>query len=226
MINITYIYLIENIDNDLYKVYIGKTKNLKSRRNSHKRTYGEYITYTVIDQIDSIDRNQWEPLESYWIRQFKCWDFNVVNQNEGGGGSSTRTITWGDKISKANKGKSKPSEFSDKLKQSYLDNDVKTSMCKPRIDKSNFARTEEVKHRISKSMLELNIKRSSETNIQIIAKLNKPIVQYDTSGNYIQEFKSIKQASELLKINESGICNCCKNKQKTAKGFIFKYKNS
>lgn len=54
----------------------------------------------------------------------------------------------------------------------------------------------------------------------------KPILQYDLQGNFIKEWKSIKEASSELKINSSSIGNCI-NKRKyylTAGGFIWKYK--
>ena len=86
MINITQIYLITNIDNDPNKVYIGKTKNPKTRKNKHKLTYGNQITFDIIDEINSLNVIDWKPLESYWIEQFKAWNFNVINKNIGGNG--------------------------------------------------------------------------------------------------------------------------------------------
>ena len=80
----TYIYLVENCYGDPNTVYIGKT--IKSRKQAHKLTYGQQIEYTIIDQIDSLDHRDWEPIESYWIEQFKQWGFIILNQNNGGGG--------------------------------------------------------------------------------------------------------------------------------------------
>jgi len=86
MINITYIYLIENIDNDPYKVYIGKTTTPRVRELSHRRKFGLNITYNIIDQIESTDKKIWKPIETMWIQTFKNWEFQIVNKNEGGGG--------------------------------------------------------------------------------------------------------------------------------------------
>jgi hypothetical protein len=91
MINITYIYLIENIDNDPYKVYIGKSKSIDSRKYNHKTTYGNNITFTIIEEILSVSKHKWKPLESYWIEQFRYWGFKVMNKNKGGGGIEFRT---------------------------------------------------------------------------------------------------------------------------------------
>jgi hypothetical protein len=98
MINITYIYLITGIDNSPYKVYIGKTKNFQNRKNNHRTTYGFNIECNVIDEVHSLNRKDWEPLESYWIQQFKAWGFTIMNKNKGGGGIEYRTKDIADKI--------------------------------------------------------------------------------------------------------------------------------
>jgi hypothetical protein len=89
MINITYIYLVENCFNDPNKVYIGKTKNPRNRKWDHQKTYGKNIEYTIIDQVDSLEHKVWKPIETMWIQSFMIWGFDVVNlRKEGGNGSS------------------------------------------------------------------------------------------------------------------------------------------
>jgi len=56
-----------------------------------------------------------------------------------------------------------------------------------------------------------------------VEKNKKSIFSIDNDGN-TQEFDSIKEASIKLGIGEGAICNCLKGRQKTTKGFIFKYK--
>ena len=80
---ITKIYLIENIEPNTNKVYIGKT--IDSRKSAHKSKYGPQIKYTYIDGVNSLSYNDWEPLETYWIEQFKQWGFDVVNKRGKGG---------------------------------------------------------------------------------------------------------------------------------------------
>ena len=55
-------------------------------------------------------------------------------------------------------------------------------------------------------------------------KLYIPVVQFSTEGMYIKEWQSIKEAGEVLKIDKSGIGQCCKGRLKTSGGFIWKYK--
>lgn len=51
----------------------------------------------------------------------------------------------------------------------------------------------------------------------------KTIIQYDIDMNKINEFKSQKEASNILHISHSSINQCCLHKQKTAGGFIFSF---
>lgn len=52
------------------------------------------------------------------------------------------------------------------------------------------------------------------------------INQLDKDGNLIREWDSIKEAAQTMKIDKASISKCCKNKQKTCNGFIWKYKQN
>jgi hypothetical protein len=57
--------------------------------------------------------------------------------------------------------------------------------------------------------------------------LGKQIIQYDLQMNKIRDFSCIKDASDSLNITQSGnIVKCCKNKIKTAYGYIWRYATS
>lgn len=95
---ITYIYLITNIDGDTNAVYVGKTKNL-SRERDHKCKFGKQVEFTIIDQVNTLARTHWQPLETYWIAQFKAWGFRVVNvKKQGGSGVEYHTEITKNKI--------------------------------------------------------------------------------------------------------------------------------
>lgn len=49
------------------------------------------------------------------------------------------------------------------------------------------------------------------------------IGQYDKEGNLIATFKSLREASQKLNINENGIGNVLHNRAKTCGGFIWKF---
>jgi hypothetical protein len=194
MINITYIYLIEGIDNSPYKVYIGKTKNPQMRKYLHQYKYGN-IKYSIIDQIESDDHNDWKPLESYWIYQFRVWGFEVVNKNNGGGGPVFRTEEQKQKISKAKLGHKVSEET--RLKMSISNSKPKPPGFGDKLKKPNT----------------------------VPAPYCKPLLQYDKQGNFLREWSSGKEVNEILKINRASLSNVLKGKNKTAGGFIWCYKH-
>ena len=50
---------------------------------------------------------------------------------------------------------------------------------------------------------------------------NKPILQFDLDGNFIREWECTADVGKKVKDN---ICHCLKGNQKTAYGYIWKYK--
>lgn len=64
-------------------------------------------------------------------------------------------------------------------------------------------------------------------DVEIIAQeiKNQPrkVVQYDMQGNYIQTFSSISEASQITKINSTGIIKVCQNNGYSAGGFRWTY---
>jgi hypothetical protein len=61
---------------------------------------------------------------------------------------------------------------------------------------------------------------------EVIAKRKVPVIQYDIQGNFIKEWQGAIDVQKALGISHVDICSCCKGRQKTAKGFTWKYKNS
>lgn len=53
---------------------------------------------------------------------------------------------------------------------------------------------------------------------------NKIVYQYDLGGNFIKEYKSVREASRQLSISHANITRCCNQIVKHASGFIFSYK--
>jgi hypothetical protein len=81
-------------------------------------------------------------------------------------------------------------------------------------------------------------KRSEETKQQIseshkgkkvtLPKNNpltsKVVLQYNKNGDFIKEWVSLREVERQLNIPSGNITACCKNKVKSAGGFIWKYK--
>ena len=53
----------------------------------------------------------------------------------------------------------------------------------------------------------------------------KKVGQYTKEGTLINVYDGVRLAEENTKINNTSICNCCKGKQKTAGGFVWRYVN-
>lgn len=198
--NNTRIYLVTNCYGDPNKVYIGKEKQpcKKTRKYYHCKVFGQQIEFDYIDQINGWDKKNWEPLESYWIEQFKAWGFEVLNKNKGGSGPSFQTEEIKLKLRKP-----KPPIFSEKMK-------------KPRT--SDFKKGPE-----HKWYGKIRGPRSYEHNILLSKAHYKPILQYDLKGNFIKEWINVVSAINLM---GGDIVACLKGRQKTSCGFIWKYKDN
>ena len=199
---ITHIYLIENIEENSNKVYIGKTKdsNKHNRKQAHKQKFGKQIIFTIIDQINSLHHTEWKPIETYWINQFKAWGFIVLNKNNGGGG---------------------PEYFKEdqifKIKN-HPTRGLKISLNKERSNKISIA----LKGNKKSSIHKINLSKAKQ-GISCPHKW-KPILQYDKSNSYINEYSSLKQASDYLNINYQNLYKHLQGYSKSIGGYIFKYK--
>ena len=55
-------------------------------------------------------------------------------------------------------------------------------------------------------------------------RLSRKILQYSKSGEFIREWQSAAEVERELNINHSNIADCCKDKRKSAGGFVWRYK--
>ena len=96
----TKIYLVRGCYGDWNNVYIGKTINKKSRKNDHKRKYGDGIEYNILETIQGTNKKLWKPRETYWINYYKNLGFIVLNsQMKGGSGVEYHSTETKQKIS-------------------------------------------------------------------------------------------------------------------------------
>ena len=59
----------------------------------------------------------------------------------------------------------------------------------------------------------------------VIYSKGKKVNQYDKNNNFIKTWNSIADVKRTLDINSSLIVRCCKNRKKSAGGYIWKYSN-
>lgn len=67
--------------------------------------------------------------------------------------------------------------------------------------------------------------RYSDSNLEIrpLPPYRAPIDQFTKEGDYISTYPTIREASRITKIHESGIGNCIKGRAKTAGGYVWKF---
>ena len=59
--------------------------------------------------------------------------------------------------------------------------------------------------------------------IRTVETKSHPIGQYTLDGHKIATYRSARTAEELLKLNNTGIYNCCNGKTKQFAGYLWKY---
>lgn len=101
------------LNNHIYEA--NKTPNL-NKRTKWVASCSE-VKYIILDKVLKSEAIFWE---KYWISQIKSWGFELVNSNNGGGGSLSKSKEFSDWLSRRNEGNkyrlgSKHSDESKKL---------------------------------------------------------------------------------------------------------------
>jgi len=240
---VTKIYLVTNCYGDPNKVYVGKTNN--TRKPVHVKTFGKQIKYDYIDEVNSLDYKDWEPLETFWIQYFKYLGFEIQNKKmKGGNGTNFHTNKSKLDISKAIKGIKRSQETRNKISSGKKNHSCYNNEWKLKISKNKmgFKHTEETKTKMSlsakgkifsqesrekMSKTKLGIKKSQSTKIKIGLNNSKPVEQYTKSGELIKIWNNAYEASQALGQHDgSSISLCCRGKRKSTKGYLWKFKKT
>jgi len=199
---------IYKIINPRGKVYIGQSVNIERRNieyfklkcKNQPKLYYSFQKYGVENhQFEIIEECTVEKLnekEIYWGTHYGVLGDDGLNLRLGNANGLCSEKTK-QKISKSQKG-----------------------------NKNHLGKFHSYKTKVLMSDTKKGIKYSKERDLKISKAHIKPIFQYDLQDNFIKEWPSIKEAK--LHFNKSkdnpGIVYCCQGKQKTAYGFIWKYK--
>jgi group I intron endonuclease len=105
------------------------------------------------------------------------------------------------KMSLAHQGKKTPHDVIQKMKESYKN------------------RTEESKLKTIQSVKSIPPEKREEMKLNTIKK----VFQFTLDKKLIQEFPSIQLASKLTGVRHDSISQCCRGKNKTAGGFIWRF---
>jgi hypothetical protein len=195
-----YIYVLERNN---VPFYIGKTINITHRLWEHKKK--KSADYSFI--IDIVNEDEWKFWEEHYISLFKSWGFDLENKNNGGGGpprgagkgvpihSEEQKKKW----SEERKGKPKYQPTGIKHKKGYTFNKTKIHSNK------GIPLTEEHKQKCAEGK-------------------HKSVLIYDKNNNLIKECQSIEETALFLQCSKGNVSQNLKEKTKTCKGYILKYK--
>ena len=174
--------------------YIGKSISVKNRLYVHKLKYGNDIQMEILDIV-----YDWKFWESFYISLYKSWGFILKNKNKGGGGLTYHTTETKNKISEILKG--------------HISHNK---------GKKGKSHTEEYKLYMSK--LYKNRKLPDEQKKWILDNLAKRVLQFDLNNIFLKEYESIDSACNINNIHRSHMVSVLTHKSKTAKKYIWLYK--
>lgn len=208
------------------KIYIGQSINIKQRKqsysyfNSYKKSIGPKLFNSlkkysfenhIFEIIEECSIEQLNEREIYWKKYY----LNILNNNwkqvlfcelyDRGGGPKSDQTKFKQSISQKLH-LSKP-EIKEKRKIN-----CKIAANKPGVQEKAVANTDWNKREVNR-MLSMDY-----------SKLKKSILQYDLQNNFIKEWLGFINIKKELNFDSSLIRKSCKNSQKTAYGFKWKYK--
>jgi len=206
----TYIYTLSD-ENEIR--YIGKTKFLNKRNNSHihesnhKKTYKEKWINSVLSNggkiimevLDVCNDEKSNSVEIYWISQFKSWGFNLVNGTDGGeGGSPMLGKRHSDltKFKMSKTAKNKPNNIGGWNKGLKMSDEFKE-----KISQATKGRivSDEIKLKISKSLKGKKKKPMSEETKLKISQKKKGLTSPNKGNKYSDEKKRQMSESKIGK---------------------------
>jgi len=230
------VYCIENIENN--KKYIGSSKHVYKRRNSHfnelkrgkhkniklQRSYDKHgrdkFVFYIIEVIDSeiklIEREQ------FYIDKIKPeYNINLIANSSLGVKRSDETK---EKVRQANLGLKHP-EWRNKIKGKAQGGENHWTNKKVFSDKSKEKMSNTHKELYKNGYVSpLKGKKKTKEQIDNHRKtISKTVIQYDLNGVFIKEWLNCYECQEEGFI-PSCINKCCNDKRKTHNKFIWKFK--
>ena len=245
--NIRYVGKANNLKDRLRrhigKYYLNLEINYKNNWIKSELSKGNKI---LINELELVDESNWIEREKYWIEQLKQWGFKLVNTTIGGEGILlTKEIIKKRSETKIQNNSETKKEIIEKYQIQNKENiwfAVRICpICKESIKyesnkkSSLFAnlRRAEREQRSCNSCKSKGIKNyfyGKKLNDGKIKqeRYGTKILQFDLDNNLINEFNSIREASEKTGIDRKSISNCSKGikSYNTTGGYKFKRKEN
>lgn len=205
-------------------LYMGSGKIWKRHLKKHNLIAKDIDTEIIFEtnKLDDLIKIGIELSIKYNIVESKQWA-NLRIEN-GDGGDTSKYIDYSKKSFKdsnrskhLNTFKNKEEEIKIRLERSS------------KIDYMNPERLKKIKENTDWKSWGEAIKNRNTDYSKFLSKVHnknkKEILQFDLDGKLIDEFKSSIDASNELKIGVGGIRHCLTGRNKTAHGYVWKYKN-
>lgn len=234
------------------RCYIGSAVNVKIREREHfsdlklnkhpnrhlQRAYNKYgfekFVFKILEVVDGkdilVEREQFY-LDTILYAQDFIKRLNSKFKRLGFNLSPTAYSTLGFRFNKKQKKNISKSKKGIKTGEQSLETILKKSgknhwTTRSKLSNKSIIKIKKTLAKYYKENISVNKgkKKSKKTKDKISSKLMIPVMQYDKNGNFIKEWRGASEAVRKLKIPDK-INRCCKGKQKTAGGFIWKYKN-
>lgn len=229
-----YVYShIKKVDGTCF--YIGKGKGTrafsKSSRNQHWHRVVAKYDYEVVLIAENLTEDEALLLEEQYISQIGLQ--NLTNQSTGG----KKNSGWKHQESTKERISKSSIQASIKKDKSFYQTEEHKAKCKAGYNKERSKDhykdpTYLEKFRAACKARDYSSMRTEEHRSKIRAqklgksnlKKRKPVEQYTLSGVFVVEWSGGVEASKILNIPPSSINGCLKQRQKSAGGFLWKYK--
>lgn len=196
------VYRLENVVTK--KNYIGMTSRNPKRRwsSGYNGKMGDAINNYPFDlcwkkhiEFQTPNKNQALELEAELMKWYDSIE-NGYNTSSYGGTSYKRTEETKRKMAEAKSGRVLTEEHKKKISESMTGHEV----------------SEDTKRKMAEA-------HTGKPNAS-----TKFILQFSKSGELIAEYPSGKEAQKQTGLPTSNICSCCKGRQKSCGGYIWRYK--
>jgi hypothetical protein len=219
--------------------YIGKTQtSFSSRMKIHihqskinnKPTHKEYWIRNLINKnkkpiieiIEVVDKDNWREREIFWILFYKNIGCKLTNLTNGGDGHNG--IVFSDDWKRIHSERMKGNKYGVGFKWT---NEQRIKMMASRKSRKGIAG----KPHSEETKLKISIAHKTRIENGLFCALSKhqfnksrEVSKYDKNGFFIISYKSVSEASIINNIKRQSIYENIRGANKTAHGFIYKYK--
>ncbi len=213
--------VIYKITNPKGRLYVGKTKCLRKRINSHvwnaKKEGNIILAKSIkkygwgnhkIEIIEEVDDSLLNEREVFWIKELKtyCYDYpgqmNMTKGADGNNGSWSHDLVRIKHYSEMMSGTN--NHFFGKIHS----------------DETKKIIGEKASIRNKKNGITIPKWGAEKGRLKCI----EAVIMYDKNGEFIKEFDSVGNACKFIKISHSSISDSCRGITSNSGGFVFRYK--